>query len=640
MKSRTVEEARVLQEVGDEELRSLRNAPDDILCFERDSDIEFRLQLETVRCRVDKNGLTGWCRIVSGGCAAVHSKDVRVHFCKYFPCHSTFHGHGNVEPPLHHLAALRLVPTGCDKQEADIGIGGASTAGPCSPCSPSAPALSPPKEPTVPALPALAEPLPNQISRIATLAEAWAPSFNYVGPFAFLVWAVQEKKDVRLWLWEDQFVDIVTVWAPWARSGASSAADWPRVEVVFCKLECVGKNGCVTARMAKDAASMNECNHYMPVVPIPWGRRNHKPDHPPCNGTLCSVGIGNHCMAQLMAQCARVGKLPFRSVADGNCAFDTMLFLSGRQRSEVSRRRIRTEIVKAMRQVAGNPAWESVCMQIEGDNAATPPKPLAPAEPLPVAAAPICDLEQQLVPLNTCDQYHFDLVKKTNDLKKAIDDCHPPEPAPIAASHPPALAEPLPIAASLATATPHAQPNLDAAILQKMGLKRLSAWESQMLLEKLPPAVLKSLAETSAEAPIEGGGEAAPPLHVSESRKDEHIGTKRKHCEMVATYAAAHGFESKVTNRAPPNFWKGFFKEVYKCDLAGHGSDSKRKMYWVRRLREAQRPPVTGGIAAARHRLTGRQGRPILAPCIEEEVVKWFANVRRRGGRVTRPASQ
>ena len=173
-----------------------------------------------------------------------------------------------------------------------------------------------------------------------------------------------------------------------------------------------------------------------------------------------------------------------------------------------------------------------------------------------------------------------------------------------------------------------------------MGLKRLSAWESQKLLEKLPPAVLKSLAETSAEAPIEGGGESAPPLNVSESRKDENIGTKRKHCEMVAGYAAAHGFESRVTNRAPPNFWKGFFKEVYKCDLAGHGSDSKRKMYWVRRLREAQRPPVTGGIAAARHRLTGRQGRPILAPCIEEEVVKWFANVRRRGGRVTRPASQ
>ena len=302
MKSRTVEEARVLQEVDQEELQSLRITPHDILGFEKGSGIEFRLKMSPGRSRVDKNGMTGWCRIVSGGCAAVHSKEVRVHFCKHFPCLSTFHGNGSVESPLHHLAALSLVPTGCDKQKADIDIGGASTAGPCSPCSSSAPALSPPKEPTVPALPALAEPLPNQISRVATLAEAWAPSFSYVGAFAFLVWAVREKKDVRLWLWEDQFVDIVTLWAPWARSGASSTADWTRVEVVFCKLECVGKSECITACMVKDAASVHECNHFVPLVQVPWGRRNLRPEHPPCNGTLCSAGIGNYCMAQLIAQ--------------------------------------------------------------------------------------------------------------------------------------------------------------------------------------------------------------------------------------------------------------------------------------------------------------------------------------------------
>ena len=658
MVSRTVAEAGILQAVSTDELYNLRGTIDDILCYDGHTNLRIRWVSTVPETsaprppRVSKTGLTGWCRVVSAEGADVPTGPVRIHFCSHMPCRGSFRG-VQVETPRYHVVALRLIARDCHVEEA------CTAEGVSTPSTSKAPALSALAEPTVLALSAPAEPLPNTISpRIAELAEAWMPSFRYVGLFAFLFWGIQNQKEVRVWLWEDQFVDLVATNAPWVYGADSSVAEWPIVQVLACRLESVGDTGCVSACMVKGPSQVCDINHYMPLVDLPGGRRTVKPQHPVCNGGLCDK-MGGHCMATLIAQTCRFGAIPYRSIADGNCAFDVMLFHSGKPRTELARKSLRIDITKGMLQVAGDSDWEATCIIMEGHSAtsakggctaSTPTEPAlaAPVEPQPKAAVISVISEPAVHKMSLYPQPDpIPVLALAEDLPALLEDDDDGPPAlkweesdsdsDDEDEDAPALAEHLPSLAS-GGSHPDEQPNLDAAILQKMGLTRLSIWESKLLLKKLSPEEKKRLAVESAEMSSRKSSKAVwkderRVLRHCKERKDHRVGKKRKHSEMIAAYAAKHGVDSR--KRVPYHFWTGFYKEALADQICQRGLNAKQKMYWNRRLKDSCRATRCRAVksADARFRADGA-GPPVKQQCIEEELILWFSGVRRRGGRV------
>ena len=668
MYPRTVADASSLQEVSEDELRSLKATRDDIVCLDGAKKIRIRwcpspTAPGTVP-RVMKNGLIGWCSVISAEGTDVPTKPVRIHFCSKFPCCAIFDGLSAL-PPHYHVKALGLMAKDCPCEDACIAEG-VST-----PSTSKAPALPALAEPTVPALPAPAEPLPKQISLIAEMAREWAPSFRFVGLFAFLIWGIQHEKEVRVWLLKDQYVDLVATWAPWAHGADNSVADWPCVQVVAVKIKQVGNSERTSACMVQGPSTFNEINHYMPLVSAPGGRRTFKPQHPPCNGALCNKR-GDYCISELMAQTLQFGTIPFRSVADGNCSFDTMLFHMGKVRCELTRKSLRGDLISQMHNVAGDCNWEEACLNLEGPSAtiaegvctaSTPTEPAlaAPVEPqpkvhvipkvlvVPVISEPVAHkmplypqpepkpvlvLPADLPELLSDDEDESALV-----LADVLADDHEDPGAPPELlsddedEDPPALAEHLPSLASPATSAHDEQPDLEAAIMKKMGLLRMNTWEMATLVKTISPAVKASIiADGKAEMSSGEGPIAAKPEQVAKGRKDHRMRTKRKHSEMIHAYAAKHGVDGRA-KRVPHTFWKTFAQECNIKDEFGQGEMNRaQKMYWRRRLREAVRSSETT-IALMRWRFDGA-GAPIKMPCIEEELVLWFAGVRRSGGRV------
>jgi hypothetical protein len=130
-------------------------------------------------------------------------------------------------------------------------------------------------------------------------------------------------------------------------------------------------------------------------------------------------------------------------------------------------------------------------------------------------------------------------------------------------------------------------------------------------------------------------------------RKDELLGTKNKHSVFIAEYCARNGIDPHC-RKLPSGFYKPFWIEAYgETSAASFGEDtSKKKMYWLRRLRawqcgqtsDATRLRVLGQVensTSMRRRSTGQQGRPVKCSDIEEELIRWFAVIRRRGVRVS-----
>jgi hypothetical protein len=350
MALRTVAEAATVNEISAAELEHLRSTKDDICCFGEGRVRRVRWHSDP-RASIRKSGLTGHCYVLHAHGEDLPKGAVRIHFCKTIPCTGVFHG-STTPVPHCHVVALGTVPP--DTPHSAL----PSVVDP--PCPSCQPALAAP--PTTDK----ADEGVRAPSNIKLLADQWAPSFKYMGLFAFLVWGAKVQKEVRVWLWKDQFVDLVATWAPWLLNSADgSMVAQPIVELVACRLQRVENSSCVSAHICQGPSEIGSINHVIPLVDAPWGRRTLVPQHPPCNGALCTQ-IGDHCMAALLAETSAFGKLPVRSAADGNCAPDTMLFLSGRVRTELSRKCMRLEITKAMREFIGDCRWEEACVGIEG----------------------------------------------------------------------------------------------------------------------------------------------------------------------------------------------------------------------------------------------------------------------------------
>ena len=162
------------------------------------------------------------------------------------------------------------------------------------------------------------------------------------------------------------------------------------MEILGCIVHAVPGTTNRAIRMATSECDVLHVNHYMPLVANPSGKSTlARAQHPPCDGSLCG-GRGNPCLSDLVRQTMRFGKIPINVVSNGDCAFDTLLYLRGQRRGTVQRRGMRLAICREMCSKASEPLWQNAFHRLEGEElpaVAAPEKSKAPATDERVAVA-------------------------------------------------------------------------------------------------------------------------------------------------------------------------------------------------------------------------------------------------------------
>ena len=640
MASRSLEDACNLSSVGIDELKELcKPSGDDIICTDTSRILRLRWEgrLSPFSLPFSPKGVTRYARVLD-----VHPPgdlppgQVRVHFCAERPCNVCFSGK-TAPKPWAHLVTLCCVAPDVVRSLADFyGAGPQALALPSSPAlatevlateAPScastgaassvAPALAAP-DPSASNSSAIALAGRNLETRIRDMATEWRPDGICVGLFALLVWAVETQREIHLWLREDNFVEVVKTWAPWAKDGGyididgGAAKEWQVVEILACIIEAVPGTTNRTIRMATSEHDVLRVNHYMPLVANPLGKSTlAHAQHPPCDGTLCGCR-GNPCLAEVVRQTMRFGKIPINVVSNGNCAFDTFLYLRGQRRGTVQRRGMRLAICREMCSKASDPLWQNAFHQLEGEGV----PPVAAPEKSKAAAT---------------DENRQQPMQDAGSVSEGVD----------ATGADPSLA----LAAEQATLQAAVCAFLPKDIRQKK--PRFSDFELERIVHGLSDkskAVLQS-AEVGQEETA-----AVPAMKKARRRHGEHLDTKEKDAARIAEYCASCGIDPHA--KLPYRFYEAFFPALYGPDYVAKnpqefGKDGKngrsKKTYWNRRINQwrqdtksngGQRLVINTKSKYARTRVSGKQGAPVKAAAIEEDLVLWLSQMRRKGVRV------
>ena len=636
--SRHADEALCLTEVPNEELAAIAGEEQDLLCIQPTDHAIYRIRRVCgQRASVRPHGVALDAEIVASQSGAHTPKGlVRVHFCRTVPCKTKFTG---ITAPVPYVHLVRLRATAREHHE-DLAS--------------YAPSIQPALAPT---------PVGDQIRRYAEYVRS--PS-RFVGIYTFLAFAVQERVEVRMWFTKTHYVDIVASYASWSQvieidSVASSSTPAPAAKtyhVLACVLESVGEN-VRSIRMLTSMQEISLVNHYLPLIQRGTCERQNL-EHPPCNGALCSK-LGEACMAQVRADVSTLGMFPVRSITNGDCAFDTMLFLQNESRSNMMRRSKRTLLALFMLDRVDDANWRASWIAC-GESAPEPP----PAASSPTAAYP--------PPSDTSASASDSLsgaVLELGSSKIADAVVQPPAPAaPSPASQipqPPAPAAQIPDApvaspstSSSSTGPPASSANssaaqahpevVAAAIMAFVGQSKISPGEIRRLASTLSQEqtnnLVKEYEEQMAAKAKKESSALAGSLLRRRCRNDRFVDTRNDDAEIVAKFAARRGVQCSAV-RVPTGFWKAFFEETYQKERLQKESAKSimaLKMYWKRRLCEyGKKETVTstkgvrlGGQIHAhkRKRRLRNQGRPVLATGIEEGLLSWFVDLRRRGVRV------
>ena len=645
--SRTADEALCLNEVSQEELRAIGSEEQDLLCIQPENHALYRIRKESGRRpAVRTYGLVVEASIVDSRCEAKQPTGVhRFHFCRSLPCKAAFNGL-NAPVPYAHLVCLRATP---QDQEVDLSLYAPSTQ----------PALA-------------ATPVAEQIKRYAEYVRS---PFRFVGIYTFLAFAVQQRREVRIWFTMDHYVDIVDSYARWNKSNMletnTSSGNGKRFNVLACVVERVEEN-VRSIRMLRSIEEVGRVNHYLPLIDRGTHTRQ-TPAHPPCNGMLCSK-LGDACMAQVTADVSTLGMFPVRSVTDGDCSFDTMLFLENAARTTTARRAKRVLLSQYALERKDDPNWRSswiACGESAPESPVSTPAPgSAPAsastKPAPaatldslsgIALCPPCS-SAGVSPAAPVAQTPSVQVASVSASSSSSGTCASATTAAAVPAKPEATTQPAlaatPVAAvpakqeaTTVAAVPATPEVLAAAIMAFVGQKRISPAETRKIAAGLSQEetnyLLKEYAEhMAAEAKETSTRKVLHPL----LRHDRDVEQKNRDAEHVAAFAARRGVDPRGKT-VPRNFWRSFFLETYgEARMKNQSAREKAalRMYWKRRLRmngfqESVR--YTKGIrcgarAQARPRLRrlGKQGRPVMAVGIEEGLLSWFVELRRRGVRV------
>jgi hypothetical protein len=170
-------------------------------------------------------------------------------------------------------------------------------------------------------------PIPLRDQMAAIRDELRTPG-AWVGPLAFLLYALKRRRRVVLMEGADD-VDVVEAhfparqWAEWAPVALEDGV----CRAVLCKVERVPGDTTVV-RMPTNLGEVARMNHYGPVLPMT--ARAARDPHPPCDGVLCGQARGWPCLSPLQEQLATRGGVSWPVLADGNCAFSTMVVWDNR----------------------------------------------------------------------------------------------------------------------------------------------------------------------------------------------------------------------------------------------------------------------------------------------------------------------
>ena len=87
---------------------------------------------------------------------------------------------------------------------------------------------------------------------------------------------------------------------------------------------------CVVVRALLHDADAARGNHWMAGLHTPGlDRLSDCFQHQPCDGLLCAGGASRHCLGPVRAAAAAMNATVIPTVAQGDCAFDTMAFWQG-----------------------------------------------------------------------------------------------------------------------------------------------------------------------------------------------------------------------------------------------------------------------------------------------------------------------
>ena len=535
--SRTADEALCLKEVSEEELRAIGTEEQDLLCVQPADHAIYRIRKGSGRrAPARSNGLMAEASIVDSRCAANKPTGVlRFHFCRSVPCKAVFPGL-TAPAPYAHVVCLRATP----HQEVDLSSYAPSTQ----------PALA-------------ATPLADQIKRYAEYVRS---SFRFVGIYTFLAFAVQQRREVRVWFTTNHYVDIVESYAPWNKSdileNSTSSGNGKRFNILACVIESAEEN-VRSIRMLRSIAEVGLVNHYLPLIDRGTYMRQ-TPAHPPCNGMLCSK-LGDACMAQVTADVSTLGMFPVRSVTDGDCAFDTMLFLENAPRSTTARRAKRVLLSQYALDRKDDPNWRSSWIAC-GESApelpeSTPAPGSAPAsastEPAPaatqdslsgIALCPPCSSAavSEAAPVAQTPSVQVASVSASSSSSGTCPSATtaaavPGKPEAITVAAVPAKQE-----ATTVAAVPATPEILAAAIMSFVGQKRISPGETSKIAARLSQEETNLLLKEYAEEMAAEAKETSKRKMVLKIiRHDRDVDQRNHDAAHVAAFAARRGVDPR-----------------------------------------------------------------------------------------------
>jgi len=558
---------------------------------------------------------------------------VRIHFCAHDPCRAVFNGVG-APVPWSHAKAIKLITT-----DEAVSLQSFAFAAPT-------PAPSPPPPPC-------AEPAHGSTTaverHISIYASRVQEAYAFIGLYSFLAYAIEHQREVREWLTPDEYCDVVDQFAPWfVRAGGGEAAasssattpaakPWKRVEVIATIVQALDEN-VVEVRIPHNVVEACTINHYLPIIKSPLPRAySAVPMHEPCDGSLCR-GVGKLCYARLNVQLARMQRLAVHTTSDGNCGIECMLYFEGIVRNEHNAKQFRRSTAAYILSVAGIPNWQdswNLCGEyvdiphakvpashvdevIHVDDVAAEPlgdahalagivEPEAPAEPLGDAQPPLVASSAVEVDGMAVAQAEPSCVGLPKDAESS---CAP---------------------------SPQDDAVALAAVLRHVGLKRLDAVQAKRLMEGIDKTTMATIVGQYKHALAANRKSLPRKLRKRRMRIDETATQKRADTKTIAAYCSKNGIDPD--RRLPHKFWKNFFGATYESAdsaLGRHGTEQGLKMYWLRRLHDCGAKKQF--VNKKSRRATVKQGRSLKGQAIDEELVIWFAALRRRGVRITHAA--
>jgi len=402
---RSIDDARLLHTVADNEFTALRTHRGDIVAVE--GNVVFRVRRALApRLRLAlPGGLIGHGRLIEAvpsdparADACMHSLpkgEVRLHFCAHSPCRGRFAG-VEVEPPYAHLIALRLV-----EQDAAMDIRalwkGVAELGVLATCVHSAPPgarLTDAQTSRLRVGRQLGVVMQERRVQDAMVALSyqWRGLGAYVGLFAFFTYAFASGERVQVQLQPGEPVDVVERFGPWAIPPVHRLT---RLRGERVALACIIEDVDASKHIRQLRAVSGGWNHYVPLVRLPEGACSAlagsdtcmAPAHPPCDGTVCGGVPGDACMALLCAQLAPSGWAPLRSRCEGNCAFDVMLSWEGGSRELPAIKALRNKLAEVIRDHSHETHWQHAFRE-SGEN---PPGMPLPFEGPPSDGPPVDD---------------------------------------------------------------------------------------------------------------------------------------------------------------------------------------------------------------------------------------------------------